>query len=296
MVSFNAGVERSPRERLYIGGSVTTMSGDDNGHDANAVAVRGNTIVAVGTTQQAKAALGRAPEIIDLDGGHIMPGINDSHAHLAALGTSLPPLAADLRHPGVRTIDDAATRVAQQAQHHNPTGWIRGNGWSPTTLRECRDTPGRMPTRYELDHVAPHTPVVLEDDSLHAYWVNSEALRRAGIHADTPDPAGGAIGRDTDGVPNGILTEFAAKGLIDRAMPPFTREQRKSGIRESIRAFRRLGITSATDPALGPGGGTGAMGLESLRAYEELAADGDLGLRMSVLLLPGDEGTLTAEH
>lgn len=296
MVSFGGGVEHARPERLYIGGGLTTMSTREQPDDARAVAVRGSTIVALGTVEQARAALGTQPRIIDLDGGHIVPGINDSHAHLASWGTSLPPLAADLSYPNVVTIDDALTRVAHQARHTDAGEWVRGGGWSPTTLRECVETPGRMPTRTELDQVAPHTPVVLDDDSLHAYWANSEALRRAGIDADTPDPPGGTIERDCHGVPTGILKEFAAKGLVDRVIPPLTREERKAGIRKAVREFHRLGITSATDPAIGPGGGTGAMGLESLHAYEELARDGELGLRTSLLWLPGEDGTLTAEH
>src|SRR5699024_10344202 len=259
----------TPPERLYVGGSLTTMSTTEPVTGGDAVAVRGGTIVAVGTAEQARAALGTGAKVIDLDGGHIMPGINDSHAHIASLGTSLPPLAADLSYPGVRTIGEALVRVAEQARHTAPWEWVRGIGWSPTTLRECFDTPGRMPTRQELDRVTPHIPVVLEDDSLHAYWVNSEALRRAGIDRTTPDPPGGTIERDTDGTPTGILKEFGAKDLIDRAMPTFTRQQRKTGIRRAIAEFHRLGITSATDPALGPGGGSGPMGIESLRAYEE---------------------------
>lgn len=296
MVSFSGLVENILPERLYVGGGLTTMAPEEQHSDAHAVAVRGETIVAVGTTEEARAALGPNAHVVDLGGGHIMPGINDSHAHVVSWGTSLPPLAADLSYPEVRTIADALAGVAEQAQRTHTDGWIRGGGWSPTTLRECVDTPGRMPTRAELDRVAPHTPVVLDDDSLHAYWVNSEALRRAGIDATTPDPSGGTVDRDDHGVPTGILKEFAAKGLIDRVMPPLSREERKAGIRKAVRKFHSLGITSATDPAIGPGGGTGAMGLESLRAYEELAHDGELGLRMSVLLLPGDEGTVTAEH
>src|SRR5699024_591107 len=105
----------APGERLYVGGSLTTMSTAEAA-GAHAIAVRGDTIVAVGTAEQARAALSASAKVIDLEGGHIMPGINDSHAHIAALGTSLPPLAADLSHPGVRSIDEARTRVAEQAR------------------------------------------------------------------------------------------------------------------------------------------------------------------------------------
>ncbi|MFT4233096.1 MAG: amidohydrolase [Leucobacter sp.] len=283
------------RERLFVGSGLTTMSGATGDGSARAIAVRDGVIVAVGGVAEARDALSAGAEEIDLD-GHILPGMNDAHAHVAPWGTWLPPFSIDLGPSEVSSIAELRERIAAKAATVPDGAWIRGHGWNAEALRECAEHPGRQPSRHDLDGVSPRNPVVLDDDNLHAYWVNSEALRLAGVDASTADPPGGTIRREPGGEPSGVLMEFSARGLIDRVMPPFTREERKQGIGRVVRELHRLGFTSFTEPGIGPGGGGAATGLESLRAYEELAAAGELGIRASILLLLGEGGVLTAEH
>ena len=125
--------------------------------------------------------------------------------------------------------------------------------------------------------------------------MNSKALEIAGVTAATPTPTGGDITRDEHGEPEGILSEFAAMGLVLAHVPELTREERRTAIAAATAELHKLGTTSITDPALGPGGG-GMLGTETLRAYEDMAREGELGLRVSALLLFGDDGVVTIDH
>lgn len=282
-------------ERVFVAGSLDSMVAGDTSRTGDcAIAVRDGVIVAVGGFADARGAVGPAAEVVDLDGGHLMPGINDAHIHVASWGASLPPLAVDVSYPGVGSIADVIERIRTRAAETPAGSWIVGGGWSTATLAECSEQPGRLPTRQELDRATRDHPVLLDDDSLHAVWVNSQALERAGVSATTPDPVGGEVVRDGSGVPTGVLKEFAAKALIERALPEVTVADRAVAIREAIRRLQRLGITSATDPAVGPGGGRSPMGMPTWAAYAQLALAGELGLRVSLLLLPGRGEALTA--
>lgn len=278
----------STSDRLIVARRVLTMNGAT---DADALLLRAGRIAAVGTARDLRTQAAADVEVAEHPGATVLPGINDSHAHVASWGSTRPPLALDVTPRAVRSIADIveAVRAATQA---TPAGeWIRGHGWHMAALAECVADARRLPTRHDLDAVAPDHPVVLYDFSLHAMWVNSAALARAGVTADTPTPSGGDIARDETGAPLGILAEFPAQDLVARHMPVLTREDRKAAIRAATAELHRLGITSLTDPALGPGGGDGMLGTETLHAYEDLARDGELGLRVNALLLFGAEGS-----
>ena len=113
--------------------------------------------------------------------------------------------------------------------------------------------------------------------------------------AATPTPTGGDITRDEHGEPEGYPSEFAAMGLVLAHVPELTGDQPGPAIAVSDGQLHKLGTTSITDPALGPGGG-GMLGTETLRAYEDMAREGELGLRVSALLLFGDDGVVTIDH
>jgi predicted amidohydrolase YtcJ len=262
---------------------------------AQAVAIRGGRIAAVGTASEVRALAGPRTEVLDLAGATVLPGMNDAHAHIAQWGASRPPLALDVSPREVTSIADVAGLVRAATAKQPPGTWIRGYGWDVGFLAECVADPRRRLTRADLDAVAPDHPVVLADFSLHAIWVNSKAIEIAGVTAATPTPTGGDITRDEHGEPEGIFSEFAAQNLIQQHVPDLTREERRTAIAAATTELHRLGTTSVTDPALGPGGGSGMLGTETLRAYEDLAREGELGLRVSVLLLFGAEGTVTVE-
>jgi hypothetical protein len=140
-------------------------------------------------------------------------------------------------------------------------------------------------------------PVVLRDFSGHAIWVNSRALELAGVSAATPSPEGGEIVHDTDGEPTGLLREPAAASLVESRIPPLTRDQKRQAVLSAVAELHRLGITSVTEPTLGPGGGAlfgGMSDPDCIEIYRELALDGTLQMRVSVLLLFGGDGTCAA--
>lgn len=282
-----------PRELLLVAGRVETMASAAT-PPPDALLVRDGRIAAVGTGAELRRQASAAVEVVDLPGTTVLPGINDSHLHLAAWGATRPPLALDVSPRAVRSIAEIAEAVRAAADRTPPGEWIRGSGWHLASLAECVSGDRATPTRRDLDTVAPDHPVALADFSQHALWVNSRALAIAGVDASTETPAGGDIPRDEHGEPIGILSEFSAQRLVARHMPTFTRDERKAAIREATAELHRLGITSVTDPAVGPGGGDGILGTETLRAYEDLLRDGELMLRVNVLLLFGAEGSGTA--
>ncbi|MEA2178143.1 MAG: hypothetical protein QOG77_1440 [Solirubrobacteraceae bacterium] len=278
---------------IVVGARVHT--GAAEARDAEGVAVRGGRIAAVGTASELRALAGPRTEVLDLAGATLLAGMNDAHIHLGQWGASRPPLALDVSPRVVTSIADIAGLVREAAAGQAPGTWIRGYGWDLGFLAECVADPRRRLTKADLDAVAPDHPVILSDFSLHAIWVNSKALEIAGVTAATPTPTGGDISRDARGEPEGLLSEFAAMGLVQQHVPELTREERRTAIRAATEELHKLGTTSITDPALGPGGG-GMLGTETLRAYEDLARDGELGLRVSALLLFGVDGTVTPDH
>jgi predicted amidohydrolase YtcJ len=257
-------------ELVVLGGRVLTF--DAAGTAAEAVAVRGGRIVAVGSEADARAAAGPAARVLDARSGTILPGIIDSHVHLAWWGLASPPLTLDLRAPGVSSVADVRAQVAAAAAERPPGTWIRGRGWRED---ELADLAGRRPLAADLDEVALEHPVVLEHWSYHAVWANGAALRAASIGRHTPDPDGGHLERDPDtGEPTGVLVEAAAD-LVRRAVPEPPAEERRAAIAAAGRRLVERGVTAVTDPCVTP---------ELLRDYLALYRAGELPLRVTVLL------------
>ncbi|MFC9127983.1 amidohydrolase [Streptomyces sp. NPDC057099] len=275
---------------VLTGGQVLTV--DAGFTVAEGVAVRGRDILAVGGDAEMRALAGPGTRIVELGGRTVLPGINDSHLHGAAYGMTKPPFAIDVGHPAVGSLADITAAVGRAARDAPDGEWIVGLGWDPGYLAECLAEPGRFPHRRDLDAVAPHHPVCLTDFSSHMVWANSEALRRCGIDEDTAPPPGGVIDHDPDGRPTGILREAAGR-LVQAELPAPTVAQRRQAIQGVIRELHARGITSYTEPGLGPGGaGTlfGGLSTDNWTAYAELAASGELQARVSVLLLPAPMG------
>ncbi|MFH9892610.1 amidohydrolase [Streptomyces luteogriseus] len=275
---------------VLTGGQVLTL--DAGFTVAEGVAVRGRDILAVGSDTEMRALAGPGTRIVELGGRTVLPGINDSHLHGAAYGMTKPPFALDVGHPAVRSLADIAAAVGRAADGVPAGEWIIGLGWDAGYLAECLADPDRFPHRRDLDSVAPDHPVCLTDFSSHMVWVNSEALRRCGIDADTPAPPGGVIDHDPEGRPTGILRESAGR-LVQAELPAPTPAQRRRAIQGVIRELHSRGITSYTEPGLGPGGADslfGGLSTDNWNAYADLAASGELQARVSVLLLPAPMG------
>jgi len=273
-------------EKVLLNGKVVTV---DNAFSiAEAVAVRDGKILAVGSNREIRELMDRDTEELDLGGKTVLPGIIDSHIHVAAWSTTRPPLALDLSYPHVKSISDVVALVREKAAELPKGEWIRGFGWDESYFDEWIQDHNRRPTRWDLDAVSPDHPVSFSDfTGGHIFWVNSKALEIAGIDKDTPDPDGGDIIRDPEsGQPTGLLNEFGATRLIMKILPRWKPEQWRAGLLASFKELNRLGITSVTEPGVGPNTflGGGELPNELISLYNSLHREGLLTVRVSLLL------------
>jgi hypothetical protein len=211
------------------------------------------------------AAVPTGIDVIDGRGRLVVPGFTDGHAHL--LGTGAAMRAVDLK--GVASVAEAVRRVADRLPATPAGAWLRGAGW------DQNNWPGAaFPTRHDLDAVAPDMPVALNHTSGHCIWVNSAALRAAGVTASTPVPVGGAIDIDAVGGPSGILRDAAARLVTDAAPNP-TQTERIAAMEDAVRHAHSLGVTGVHAMDVGRG---------ELQALYALHDAGRLPLRVSAFL------------
>ncbi|MBN2147056.1 MAG: amidohydrolase [Anaerolineales bacterium] len=201
---------------------------------ADAIAIQDGRVVAVGSEADIISATGEGKRL-DLNGYTIIPGLTDSHIHLQHYSLSL--LKVDCE---TSTRQDCLQRVAERTRKTLPGEWILGHGWNQNNWDEG------FGTAADLDQIAPTNPVYLTAKSLHAAWVNSPALHLAGITSTTPDPAGGQIGRDATGNPNGILFE-SAMDLVSRIIPEPDIETIVQAIQNALPRLWGMGLTGAHD-------------------------------------------------
>jgi predicted amidohydrolase YtcJ len=227
------------------------------------VRVSGGVITAVGPAATAGA---RAAEVVDLDGGTLLPGFIDAHAHPVFAGNQL-------QHCDLRAATTAAgylELIADYARTHTGEPWITGGGWSMDAF------PGGMPTREALDAVVSDRPVYLPNRDGHGAWVNTRALERAGITAATPDPADGRVERDADGQPTGMLQEGATR-LITGLLPQATEDDWYQALLTAQRHLLSFGITGWQDAIIGSYLGEA----DPLGAYLRAASAGTLVARVA---------------
>ncbi len=182
---------------VFLNGNVVTV--DARFSLAQAVAISGNRIAAVGSDDQVRPLIGNKTAVVDLKGRTVLPGINDSHSHTALWAGTRPTLCSRpcLSQSAVR---EGHRRAGRSEGGDDATGeWVRGIGWDAGYLEECSLTPVSACTRRMLDAVSPDNPVALTDFSVHSVWVNSRALELAGIGRDTVVPIGGGMRRTRDG-------------------------------------------------------------------------------------------------
>jgi predicted amidohydrolase YtcJ len=279
----------------FINGKVITVDRDFSIREA--VAIASGKIVAVGSTRDINAYVGADTHVIDLAGKTLLPGINDTHLHAPFFGSTRPPLALDLTPQSVRSIEDMKILLAEKVRTSEPGEWIRGYGWEPGGLAECKKDPQRLPRKWDLDAVAPDNPVVFSEFSGHNLLVNGKVLEMANITKTTADPTTGKMERDPQtGEPTGIFMEFGGQALVSPFIPLLTREEKRQALLTALEHFCKNGITSFTDAAIGPGGENytyGVMSADFIGIYKELLQSGRLTARATILLLLGDYGALT---
>ncbi|WP_028708996.1 amidohydrolase [Propionicicella superfundia] len=248
-------------DTVFVNGTVHQQHGRAA---ASAVAVDRGRIVAIGADAVAQHR-GPRTEVVDLAGRALLPGFIDSHLHL--VGGGIARLQCDLS--GVHSLEGYRQLIADYAAGH-PGPWIEGFGWYGDLF------PGGFPHRRELDRLIPDRPAAFQSHDAHSLWVNSAALRIAGIDKDTPDPPGGRIARDSDGEPTGHVLELAAD-LIDAHRPAPDRGTVDRALLEAQAYLHGLGITAWQDALVGE-----ALGMpDPYDHYRRAAADGSLASRVT---------------
>src|SRR6266851_512570 len=230
------------------------------------LALAGGRVLACGG-REVMSTRGPRTRVVDLDGGAVLPGFNDAHAHVVYYG--LTRFAADLT--GSRGIDDVIERLRDHAASLKPGEWLLGMGYRTDELTERR-----QPHRTELDRATGDRPAFIDERGGHARVANTAALNAAGIASDTPNPHGGRIGRDLNGSPNGLLLESAMR-LVADVQPPPTLERRIEGVLKAQDLLVSRGITSV-------GAAVNRGFADDLRAYETLACAGRLRMRVNEFL------------
>ncbi len=258
MVAMEGGM---PRANMLLG-SCCIYTLDARCPWASEMAISGERILAVGEDVRHTAA--RGCTMVDLEGRCVLPGLTDCHIHFAAF--ALGRLELDLRP--ARSLADLLARVAERAAQPPARGypgeWVIGANWDAEVWPE-----GRFPTAADLDRVAATRPVVLTAKNGHALVANSIALRLAQVGAATPDPAGGRIGRQEDGSPDGMLFDTAMQ-LVQRVAPQPSPAELDTALRAAFPEAWRVGLTTIHD-----------MGdAAAFAAYRRLELVGPLGLRV----------------
>ncbi len=259
---FHSAAVAQPADLVFKNGKVVTI--DAALPQAEAVAVSGNKVVFVGAYSEAERWIGPKTEVVDLKGQLMLPGFNDAHCHLLNGGFQL--MRVNLI--GVKTLKEIQERVRGTVQHAPKGAWVQGRGWDQTLFNN-----GAWPTKEMLDRAAPNTPVYLRRVDGHSSWVNSEALKRANITKDTPDPAGGEIVRDKSGNPTGILKENATE-LVTKVIPNPSPAELRQAIEKGLEEARRVGVTTLQEESEGTYPGT-------ILVYKELLNEGRLTARIS---------------
>ena len=242
---------------LLLNGTFHTM--DTAVPRARAVAIRAGRFLHVGEEDGARAALGGRPEVVDLRGRCVLPGLVDAHLHFKWFAESLR--AVDVE---TTSMEEAVSRVAARAAQSPAGAWITGSGWNHNVWGT-----GVFPDFRPLDRAAPRNPVCLEAKNGHALWVNSLALQKAAIGLDTRDPDGGQIVHSREGAPSGVLLENAMR-LVQSIIPLPSPRELADLMRDAQSAALRAGLTGIHDFDT----------TLALEAFQDMAARGELRLRV----------------
>jgi len=265
-----------PADLVLRNGKIVTMNPAMS--TAQAIAVRGGRVAALGANADAAKWVGPNTKVIDLHGQLAIPGFIEGHGHFTGTGEFHQGL--DLRE--ARTWDDILAQVARAAKQAKPGEWIIGRGWHQSKWDRAPDPNVEgFPLHASLDKVSPDNPVLLTHASGHAAFVNAKAMEAARLTRDTPNPSGGEILKDKDGNPTGLLRE-TAQGLVGRARNQWlsqrTPAQRAADLRKVIDAAVEecisKGVTTFEDAG---------SPLATIDAFKSMAEKNELKMRLWVM-------------
>ncbi|PYQ45117.1 MAG: amidohydrolase, partial [Acidobacteria bacterium] len=271
-----------PATLVLRNGRIATV--DDARPQAQALAARGDTLVAVGTNEDIAPYIGIRTQVIDLQGRRAVPGFIESHGHFTGVGDA----RIVLNLTRVKNWDEIVAMVKEAAGKARPGEWIRGRGWHQEKWdRRPQPAVEGFPTHQSLSAASPSNPVVLEHASGHASFANAKAMELAGVTRDTKSPAGGDILKDAQGEPTGLFRETADR-LLDqayaRARAGMKPAEREAEVRRQLHLADEeavsKGITSFEDAG---------SSFETIDVMKKVAAEGKLGLRLWVMIRDSNE-------
>ena len=263
------GQSSAPAHTLVVNARIFTVNPQQPW--AEALAIRGGRIVAVGGTREIAALRGSSTQVIDGQGRLVLPGFTDCHIHFLDGSLSLQQVNLD----EVRSVAETQRKVKQSADTHTDLAWILGRGWNYSVF-----TASGLPDKSYLDEIIPGRPVYLESFDGHTWWANSKALQLAGITRATPNPPSGTIVRDAKtGEATGAIKEDSADDVVRRVIPPPGHAQVVAALLGGMREANRVGLVRAISPD-----GVSVRGgdFHVLDVYDELRRSGQLTVRFDV--------------
>lgn len=274
LVPAAAGIQQplQPADLVLTNGKVVTV--DDRLPQAEAIAVRGDRIVAIGASADIRRLVAPATEVIDLSGRLVIPGFIEGHGHFSGVGEA----QLTLKLMPATSWDQIVAMVGEAARTAKPGEWIVGRGWHQEkwTSRPTPNVEG-FPTHASLDAVSPNNPVLLTHASGHASFVNARAMELSDINRSTPNPPGGEILKDASGNPTGLLRETAS-GLVrtERGGPARARKALELASQEAL----SKGITSFQDAG---------SSFATIDLMKQMIDEGKIGVRLWVMVREGNE-------
>lgn len=261
LLSLVPGQPRIPSaDIVFKNGNVYTAN--DRASKAQAIAVKSDRIVYVGTNAGLQKYIGPNTRVVDLHGNTVLPGFADAHQHLSGVGFREMTLNLE----GTSSLEDLLAKLKARVEQAKPGEWVTGRGWIETHWQ-----PSVFPTRWDLDKVSPNNPVILGRADGHGAVANSVAFKIAGIDKTTPNPFGGEISKDKqNGEPNGMLLD-AAQGLVRRKVPPTSRADAEQAVVLGAKRDVELGWTQVQDA-----GGS----YEDVEIFKKLYTSGAIKLRI----------------
>jgi predicted amidohydrolase YtcJ len=265
-------VQQEPADLVVTNGRVITV--DEGLPEAQAVAVRGDRILALGSAADVRRYVGPSTQVIDVHGQLVIPGFIEGHAHFTGVGEA----QLNLKLMSTTSWDQIVAMVAAAAKTAKPGEWIIGRGWHQEkwTSRPIPNVEG-FPTHASLDAVSPNNPVLLTHASGHASFVNARAMEISDINRSTPNPSGGEILKDASGNPTGLLRETAS-GLVHtgRGDPARARKALELASQEAI----LKGVTSFQDAG---------SSFATIDLMKQMIDQGQIGVRLWVMVREGNE-------
>lgn len=249
-------------DTILINGKIVTV--DDQFTIAQAIAVKGTRIIAVGKSDTVRQLSGPDTKVIDLQGRTVIPGLIDNHAHWIRAAEH-----DELRFDGITSRAQAVRLLEERVRAAKPGEWIATlGGWSE---EQFNDDPRGFPLA-ELDRIAPDNPVVIQAVYRHSY-LNSAALKAAKIDETTANPPNGRIEKDANGKPTGLISGAGGVAFVAAKIPLFNQDAWLANTRKLVSSLNAMGVTAWVDA-----GGRG-MGAKHYAPYQYLADRGELNIR-----------------